>query len=478
MKITFIVPPSLDNGLPAERTAGCTRLVYPMPNIYELTVAAILEQEHDVHYKDFVIENKKENNLIKFLENDRSDCYMMWCVNLSLETDLKTIQLIRKYHPKVWIVTMGPGVTYYKEKLITDEKVIVVRGEPEHTVKELIKNISKQQDFNQIKGISFINSGKIVHNPQRELITNLDSLPFPARHFIEQYPYSNPKLKKQPYTTVLSSRNCPFKCIYCVPSSLTFAREIEYKNNTNKKPPISYRSVENVVAELDMLAIKGYRAITFIDDNFVTTENRLRQICDVVTKHSFVWGCQARADAITEEVARILHKSNCRFVDLGVESFNDNILNYIKKGLTSKEIFEGIELLKKYKVPIKLNILIGTSPLETKETIKDTFRKVKSLKISQVMFNIVSPFPGTEFYELAKTNGWIAGGEYIPTDVQHRSILNYPNLSSKEMEKLLFRNNLQFYLNPAFIIKNIGQFASFSDFKTALIAVRRKLFHL
>jgi radical SAM superfamily enzyme YgiQ (UPF0313 family) len=172
-----------------------------------------------------------------------------------------------------------------------------------------------------------------------------------------------------------------------------------------------------------------------------------------------------------------LRDANCGFVDLGVESFNDDILKYIKKGITTEQIYRGIELLKKYKVPVKLNILIGTSPLETKESVKDTLRKSKALKVSQVMFNIVSPFPGTEFYELAKNNGWIATGDYVPTDVQHHSILNYPNLSGKEMEKLLFRNNLMFFLRPSFILKNIMRFSSFSDFKIALRALKRKLFH-
>jgi radical SAM superfamily enzyme YgiQ (UPF0313 family) len=477
MKITFLVPPALDGGLPAERTAGCTRLVYAMPNIYELTVAAMLEKEHRVSYCDFVIEGKKEKHLDRFLAGNHSDCYMLWCVNLSLETDMKTIRTIRKYHPQVWIVAMGPGVTYYTEKLLADSRVIVVRGEPELTVSKLITNISKGKDWNEVKGISFLQDGVVRHNAARELIKDLDILPFPARHFIEKYPFTNPKLKKHPYTTVLTSRNCPFKCIYCVPSSLTFAREIEFKKGAGKKPPVSYRSVENVIEELDMLASNGYRAITFIDDNFITTAKRLRPICDCLLKHGFSWGCQARVDAITEEIAQILGASNCGFVDLGVESFHDDILCQIKKGVTSKQIFEGIELLKKHRVPVKLNILIGTSPLETKETIKDTLRKVKSLNVSQVMFNIVSPFPGTEFYDLAKKNGWIAGGEYVPTDVQHHSILNYPNLSGREMEKMLFRNNALFYLHPSFILKNIGRFASFSDFKTALVAIRRKLFH-
>ena len=506
MIITFLVPPSLDGELPAERTAGCTRLVYPMPNIYELIVAAVLEKEHDVRYRDFVLDEEREAHLEQFMAGDKSDCYMFWCVNLSLETDLRAIRHIRKNHPDTWIIAMGPGVTYYTKQLLVDERVIVVRGEPELTVQELVSKISeivkendkpgsateirKQVDgvpedysidinnrFKEVKGISFIKNGDIHHNPARELLKDLDSLPFPARHFIEKYHFTNPKLKRHPYTTVLTSRNCPYKCIYCVPSSLTFAREIEFKKDNGRKPPISYRSVENVVEELDVLAAKGYRAITFIDDNFVTTAKRLRPICECVKKHGFSWGCQARADAITEEIAVILSEANCGFVDLGVESFNDDILEYIKKGITSEQIYEGIGWLKKYKVPVKLNILIGTSPLETKETIKDTLRKAKALKVSQVMFNIVAPFPGTEFYGLARENGWIAGGDYVPTDVQHHSILNYPNLSGREMEKMLFRNNVSFFLRPSFILKNIGKFGSFTDFKIALKALRRKLFH-
>ncbi|MDR1524589.1 MAG: B12-binding domain-containing radical SAM protein [Tannerella sp.] len=477
MIITFIVPPSLDGELPAERTAGCTRLVYPMPNIYELIVVAILEKEHDVRYRDFVLEGENEKQLIRFLADDKSDCYMLWCVNLSLETDLKTIRHIRKSHPEALIIVMGPGVTYYTAKLLTDERVAVVRGEPELAVRELIETVSGGGNPGLIKGISFLKDGRVHHNPARELIRDLDSLPFPARHFIEKYPFTNPKLKIHPYTTVLTSRNCPYKCIYCVPSSLTFAREIEFKKEHGRKPPVAYRSVENIVEELDLLAAKGYRAITFIDDNFITTTKRLRPVCECLKRHGFSWGCQARADAITEEVARMLHDSDCGFVDLGVESFNDDILRYIKKGLTSEHIYEGIKWLMKYEIPVKLNILIGTSPLETKATIKDTLRKARALKVSQVMFNIVAPFPGTEFYELARENGWIAGGDYKPTDVQHHSILNYPGLSSREMEKMLFRNNVSFFLRPSFIMKNIGRFGSFTDFKIALKAVRRKLFH-
>ena len=253
-------------------------------------------------------------------------------------------------------------------------------------------------------------------------------------------------------------------------------RDIEYRADHGIKPPISFRTPENVVAEIEMLAAQGYKAIAFVDDNFIWNEQRLAAICEPLKNHGIVWGCQARVDAITENIARILADSNCQYVDLGVESFDDEILAFVKKKITRQQIIDAIKILNQYKVPVKLNILIGTSPLETKDTIKQTFKEARKLNVSQIMFNIVSPFPATEFYTMAKENGWIAGGEYVPTDVQRHSILQYPHLSSRDMEKILFRSNLRFFLNPVFVFRQIGKFHSFKDFKMAFKALKIKLF--
>jgi anaerobic magnesium-protoporphyrin IX monomethyl ester cyclase len=159
-----------------------------------------------------------------------------------------------------------------------------------------------------------------------------------------------------------------------------------------------------------------------------------------------------------------------------VESFNDEILKYIRKGLTVEQIYRGIEWLKKYSVPVKLNILIGTSPMETPKTIKETVDEARKLDVSQVMINIVAPFPGTEFYSLARKNGWILGGDYVPTDVQHESILNYPNLSNKQMTRILRHSNMRFFLRPSIVWQHVRQFRSLSDFVAALKAFKIKLF--
>ena len=479
MKLTFLVPPCYDHKQPAERTAGCTRVVYLAPNIYELTVAAVLESDerNQVRYRDFVYHKTSPEQFDAFFASDDSDVYLIWTVNLSITTDLEAIKVIRRHKPDVKIVLMGPGPTHFVKRCLVDSNVYVVRGEPELTVEELIDAFHTGSPLADIKGLSWMNTeGRIVNNPPRPLIADLNTLPFAARHLLGDATYHNPKLKCGPYTTLITSRNCPYRCIYCVPSSLTFAREIEYRAEHGRKPLIGYRSPANVETEIAWLSEHGYKAIGFMDDNLIWNEERTAALCAIMKKYGMVWGCQARADAITPAIARMLGESGCRYVDLGVESFNDEILKYIKKGETAADIHRAVALLKEHGVPVKLNVLIGSSPLETRETVTETLRESKRLGADQVMFNIVSPFPGTEWYEICKKNGWIEGGEYTPTDVQRESIVNLPSLSSREMEQLLYRNNLSFFLSPRFVAKQIGRFRSFSELKHAFKALKIKLF--
>lgn len=478
MKFTFVVPPEPTSEVAAERSAGCTRVVYPMPNIYELTAAACLEKEgNDVQLVDFVEKHSKMDDVRKWLRTDTADAYVIWSVNLSRIADFTFRDLVLEYRPEAKVIFLGPGATFFPDLYLTDSRVLIVRGEPEASLCDVARAMRNGENPATLKGITFLNDdGKVIKNPARPLIEDLDSLPFPARHLLEGRQYHNPKLKLAPYTTMFTSRNCPYRCIYCVPSSMTFARELDYRADHHRKPPIGFRSTENVAQEIEMLARQGYKAIGFVDDNFIWNEERTAAICDTLRKYNIKWGCQARVDAITEPIAKMLSESGCHFVDLGMESFDDEILKFVKKGITSEQIYRAVDLLKRYKVPVKLNILIGTSPLETKKTLRNTLRKAMKLNVDQVMFNIVSPFPGTEFYNMAHDNGWIKGGEYEPTNVQRDSILSYPHLTAEEMERALFRFNLCYFLNPRTVWKHLRRFHTFSEFRHALKALRTKLF--
>lgn len=476
-KILFLVPPVVEGLHPAERSSGCTRVVYPTPNIYELQVAAcVRDAGYNVAYWDCVNHPISEEQLLERIKKEAVDIVLIWTVNLSVANDLHICRHIHSQFPAMWVLLLGPGAGWFYKDCLQDEHTLVVHGEPEMTVMEVLSVVVANRSLKDILGISYLQDGQIKRNGMRPLMKDLDALPIPDRDLVADTDFRNPKLKVSPYTTMVTSRNCPFHCIYCVPSSLTFAREIENRHYTGKKPPIAFRSEEKVAEEIAMLHAQGYKAIGFVDDNFIWNEKRTRAICDALRKYQIAWSCQARVDAITEPIAKILGESDCQAVDLGVESFNDDILQFIRKGVTSQQIYQAINLLKKYHVPVKLNLLIGTSPLETPDTIRDTIRKAKQLKADQLMINIVSPFPGTEFYTMAKDNGWIIDNQYRPTDVQKESILNYPHLSAHKMESLLFWGNLSYYLSPSFVFTQIRKFHSWKDFIHALKALKIKLF--
>lgn len=478
MKVTFLTPPVLEGKRPAERTAGCTHVVYLAPNIYELTVAAVAERSgrHSIGVRDFVYEKLDTDDFKRYLEGDDSDLYAIWTVNLSIANDLKAARLILQLRPGAIIVLLGPGPTYFTDECLIDTRVVVVRGEPELTFEALLNTLADGGSLRDVEGLSWRDSEGNHRNAPRPLIGNLDALPFAARHLIADRNYLNPKLDCRRYTTAVTSRNCPFGCIYCVPSSLTFAREIEHRNVKGCKPPVALRSPESVEAEIAEIARMGYTGVGFMDDNFIWNLDRTRALCDIMRRHSLVWGCQARVDAITDPVAEALATGHCRYVDLGVESFSDEILRYIGKGITSEQIYTAVNLLKRHRVPVKLNILIGCSPLETRQTVADTLRRAKKLDVDQVMFNIVSPVPGTGYYDICRENGWLVGGEYVPTDVQRHSIVNLPNLSARQMEAALRRNNFSYFLSWRFARRHLRQFSTPRQWIHAARALRLKLF--
>lgn len=475
MKITFIDPPVLAGNRPPERVFGCTYGLYPIPNIFLLIAAAILENEGcEVRCINTPLKNWNRVHFIEFLKKDNSDIYCIYSVNLAKKNDLEACNLIREIKGKSLIIFMGPAPTYNPEEFLFDDNTLVIRGEPEIIIKKLIKNLN---DLSKVDGISYKKNDKLIHNKPEKLIKCLDKLPFPARHLIDKNNYFNPKLGIKPFTAILTSRGCPYQCRYCVPCSLSFAREIEFKKyNKNKKPPYTVRSAENVVQEFRLLQEQEYKAVSILDDEFLINKKRTLEICNGIKDLKLKWGCLGRADHIDEKTVKALARAGCVYVDVGVESFNQQILDDIKKNLKVETIENSIKLLQKYGIMAKINILFGCSPLETKQTIQQTIEKIKELQPDSVMFGICNPFPGTEYYKIAKKKGWFIHGDYVPFDVQKRSNISYPHLSARELEKAVKKANWSFFLRPRFMLNQISKINSFEGFIKSLAALGRKLF--
>ncbi len=476
-KITFLTPPALVSKLAADRVFGCNYGYYPVPNIFILTCAAVLEQEgFTVKYVDGAIEKWTENDLIDFLKRDDSDLYIIYTVYLAKETDLKTLKLIREYKGNMPVIFMGPVPTEIPEMFMRDDNVFVVRGEPEMTLKEFTLALQGGHSPEGIKSLSFRTNGSIKHNELRSVVNDLDSLPLPARHLIKKGKYYNPKIGVQPFTVVLTSRGCSYKCTYCVPCSLSYARELEYRCTLGRKPPVRQRSAENVLTEIRQLKKEGYRSIGFIDDQFIWDEQRVLDISKGLEEIDIEWGCLARADRLNERLVRAFARAKCQYVDIGVESFNQQVLDDIKKDLDVNTIFYAIDLLKKYNITAKINVLIAASPLETEETIKENIRIIRRLKPDSVMYGITNPFPGTVFNKIARREGWMLFDEYKPVDVQKECIISYPHLSNRQIEHLARQANIRFFLSPSFLAQNLAKIRSPKALFNALVTFKRKLF--
>jgi len=478
MTATFLVPPPLEGTRVPERVFGCNYGLYPIPNIFMLIAAALLERNgYQVSVVDAAIARWTRERFARFLASDSSSVYVIYSVELAKKTDRLAWNMIREARGSIPVIFAGPAPTYDPDGYLLDEETIIVRGEVEMTIDGIVGAIARGSSWGGIAGISYMHGSRAIHAPSRALIEDLDSLPFPARHLVDRTKYYNPKLGLTPNTAVLTSRGCGYSCIYCVPCSLSFARELEYKAAHGRKPPVRLRSVDNVLAELSQLAQAGFRSVSFLDDQFVWGERRTVALCEGIAKLGLTWGCLARADVLTEPIVRAMAVSGCRYVDVGVESFDQRVLDFVRKDMTVGEAERGICLLTEHGIMAKLNILIGAAPFETKETFRNNFAAIDRLRPNAVMFSICTPFPGTDLYELAVENGWLARDGYRAVDVQKEALLDLPFLSASELERLAHRANIRFYLNPAVVWRNIRSAQSSESLVQMFSVLRGKLRH-
>jgi len=472
MKVIYAIPPKFKEKIP-ERIYGCSYTLYPIPNLAILYSAAVLEKAgHNIKIMDACADNISQEEFIKILEGDY-DYYIFHSVLLSAEVDKKAAAEIIKLKSDASIIFFGPHPTYAPKEFLLNENCVVARGEAEFIIEE----IAGGKEQSKIKGISFLENGKVKNNETAGVIGDINKIPFPARHLLEAKKYFNPKLGSKKFTNVLSSRGCAYKCYFCVPNSISWARELEWKKYNNGKPPVTLRSAENVVEEVTGLANEGYEQISFIDDQFVWKKGRVLKICEGIKNLKINFGILARADYLTDEaVVKALAEAGCRYVDIGVESFNQKILNDIHKNLNIGDVYKAINVLNKYKITPKLNIMFGSSPLESKDTIKQTIEETKRLDIGYVMFSICTPFPGTEFEKAARENRWLVEDNAYNLDPARKALVSYPALSLRELEEYVRKANREFYLRPKIIklhLKKIGSIAELmQNIKTALRLLR------
>lgn len=405
-----------------------------MPALGLLYIAALLER-NGFNVKVFDISPADDKDIASVIS------YSPDVIGITILTDYifraKYITCyLKKNLPEAFIVIGGVHVTVLPEESLVDFSADVgVISEGEYTMLELCKFLKHNAEWKGIPGIVFKDKGgKIVITAQRKYIDNLDELPLPARHLLDFEEYLIPPGMIRGYwferaTTVMTSRGCPFTCIWCG-SQCTFGRKVRY------------RSIDNVMMELESLIEKySVDCVWFVDDTFTLKKDRVLEFCDQIQKRKIklAWGCQAHVKTADLEMFQKMKRSGLVQLDFGVESGSDRVLNYLKKHSDILSIKKAFALAKRAGIRTCATFMFG-SPGEEKEDVLATFKLAREIKPNFTSSYFITPYPGTELMKMAVRKGWQLAGDRCNRGLKRRPMLL---INFKEQDLFKIRKDFQ-----------------------------------
>ena len=295
----------------------------------------------------------------------------------------RAASLIKSWRKDTVIVAGGIHPTVCDEDVVRNSEFdFVIRGEGEYTFLELLDYLNRGKSrFNDIKGITYKDNGIIKRTPQRELISDVDSLPFPDKESLVR-----PSLyTERDLGCIVTSRGCPYLCSFCGSHNIWGRR-------------VRMRDIRSVFEEMRMLyKEQGVTFFTFFDDTFTLDRKRIFQLCDYIEKSNIHinWFASGRVDNMDEEYANKLKRGKCFVMQFGVESGSQKLIDKLNKGIELKDVLFVRNIFRKKRIIFWATFLIG-HPQETESSLEDTYEFIKKLQPDIINVNVFIPYPGSK----------------------------------------------------------------------------------
>lgn len=361
-------------------------------------------------------------DLLNKINDYKPDLIGITMMSLNYKQNYEFIKKIKKAKPRIPVILGGAFMSLFREQAMKEcpfDFGCILEGE--HTTLELCQG----KPINEIKGLMYRRNGQIVYNGDRELLKDIDSLPFPKYRKFELNKYFQ---KKE--MGIFTTRGCPYNCSYC-PSKISIGNKFRA------------RSPGHVIEELKYWHNKGYKAIDIVDDNFTLDNKRIYQICDLIEKNNvklnFRMPTGIRADSTDYKLLKRLKEVGFHQITIAVEAGNNKVLKALNKNTTIEAMDECIKNSVKLGYEVSLLFLLG-SPSETWADVQDSIRIATKYRVNCVNFFNIIPFPKTALYDYLKKNKLLLKSPeyYLNSISQHYTepLFYTPELSVKQRKKL------------------------------------------
>jgi anaerobic magnesium-protoporphyrin IX monomethyl ester cyclase len=413
MKVVLSTPP------------GKTTELWPPLGLLYIASSTRAKRSDDIRVIDAFCENLSQEELVSRVVKERPDVFGMNCSTHTFLDTIGTLGRLRKELPEVKLVLGGFHATFAAERIMRKYPFLdfLVKGEAELSFPKLLDHIEKGTPPDDVDGIGYRMNGKTIG---REPVLNLDldSLTFPARELAREveygYYHKNIKLTFGKFTTISSSRGCPYRCTYC--SCAAFSQR--------KWRP---RSPENVVDELEQLYEQGYECLVFVDDNLTHSKPRMERICDLIRERRIRmrFYCEGRADNASPELLRRMKHAGFDVIYFGIESPQANVLEYYRKTVRAERAERAIFDARSAGLLVLTSYIVG-APVESLEDMNKTIEFILRTRPHAVQINILDVLIGTEIWERLEAQGVIRPDDWMTNHRIYEYSLNAMTRSDLE----------------------------------------------
>jgi anaerobic magnesium-protoporphyrin IX monomethyl ester cyclase len=372
------------------------RSVFRFPPLGISYVAASLQKQgHVVHLIDCTFLDHAD--ALKNVLEIKADVIGIYCM-VSMVDDC--IWFARNLRDHCHLLVAGGPLPSCEPRQFLDLFDVVVRGEGEQTMIELLRAYELRNDLRCLPGIAYRKHGEDLRpneaseaafTDERPTAADLDAIPFPAREMLPNKSYIDYGKKKYGFsiTTVMSTRGCPFRCEFC--SNVVFGGS--YRE----------RSPENVVDEIETVLKIGYERISFADDVFTMKPGRVLKICEEIKRRGLVfeWECLGRVDAIDFSLGLAMKAAGCCRIFFGIESGSNAMLTLMRKGITTEQARAAVEAAHEAGINVGAFFILFY-PGDTNQTVLETLRFALSLPLDYLGLSMPYPLPGTDLYKRVK----------------------------------------------------------------------------